>query len=332
MSCKMWSVLPVQESEDLPVEQRKHFTFAFACHTPDASHLDKDGFKHELVLLDGHGFVWAWWLHLYHLLSVPAPSRSNNIALRHHLDMGSTFAPSHLPDFRGWKLYHDGDGVAIMHGPEIVAAKDGPNAVLVYDAMMLADDPADNDKLNWRTIFSGQFIMRDMPEHPVVHLSGLHIYAGREVQERKASVTVSQKKRIAFESMLRSFKEDPSIVAGLEQGKCMQVFMGDWNLNEPQMKAVLELVLADVQEKSWRFQARIDPHSQIVYDLQSSMLRSFKEDPSIFAGLQADDSSTNFQQFCQHETSPGLLPSNIPESAPSSNRGLRCYSIHSTVQ
>ena len=176
------------------------------------------------------------------------------------------------PDFCEWKLYHDGDGVAIMHGPEIVAAKDGPNAVLVYDAMMLADDPADNDKLNWRTIFSGQFIMREMPEHPVVHLSGLHIYAGREVQERKASVTVSQKKRIAFESMLRSFKEDPSIVAGLEQGKCMQVFMGDWNLNEPQMKAVLELVLADVQEKSWRFQARIDPHSQIVYDLQSSLL------------------------------------------------------------
>ena len=82
----------VQESEDLPVEQRKHFTFAFACHTPDASHLDKDGFKHELVLLDGHGFVWAWWLHLYHLLSVPAPSRSNNIALRHHLDMGLSAA------------------------------------------------------------------------------------------------------------------------------------------------------------------------------------------------------------------------------------------------
>ena len=131
---------------------------------------------------------------------------------------------------------------------------------------------------------------------------------------------------------IRSFKEDPSIVAGLEQGKCMQVFMGDWNLNEPQMKAVLELVLADVQEKSWRFQARIDPHSQIVYDLQSSMLRSFKEDPSIVAGLQADDSTTNFQQFCQHETSPGLLPSNIPESAPSSNRGLRGYSIRSTVQ
>ena len=60
----------VQESEDLLVEQRKHVTFAFACHTPDASH------------------VWVWWLHLYHLLSVPAPSRSNNIALRHHLDMG----------------------------------------------------------------------------------------------------------------------------------------------------------------------------------------------------------------------------------------------------
>ena len=35
------------------------------------------------------------------------------------------------PDFRGWKLYHDGLGVAIMHGPEIVAAKDLPNAVRV---------------------------------------------------------------------------------------------------------------------------------------------------------------------------------------------------------
>ena len=79
----------VQESEDLPVEQRKHFTFAFACHTPDASHLDKDGFKHELVLLDGHAFVWAWWLHLFHLLlSAPASSRRTSIALRHHLDMG----------------------------------------------------------------------------------------------------------------------------------------------------------------------------------------------------------------------------------------------------
>ena len=130
--------------------------------------------------------------------------------------------------------------------------------------------------------------------------------------------------------MLRSFKEDPSIVAGLEQGKCMQVFMGDWNLNEAQMKAVLELVLADVQEKSWRFQARIDPHSQIVYDLQSSMLRSFKEDPSIVAGLQAGPGVSHAS--CQHETSPGLLPSNIPESAPSSNRGLRGYSIRSTVQ
>ena len=201
MSCKMWSVLPVQESEDLPVEQRKHFTFLFACHTPDASHLDRDFFMHELVLLDGHAFVWAWWLHLFHLLlSAPASSRRTSIALRHHLDMGLSATAQvrdfqRNADFRGWKLYHDGLGVAIMHGPEIVAAKDEPNAVLVYDAMMLADDPADNDKLNWRTIFSGQFIMRDMPEHPVVHLSGLHIYAGRGVQERKASVTVSQKKK-----------------------------------------------------------------------------------------------------------------------------------------
>ena len=49
----------VQKSEDLPVEQRKHFSFVFACHTPAASYLDKDAFQHELVLLDGHAFVWG---------------------------------------------------------------------------------------------------------------------------------------------------------------------------------------------------------------------------------------------------------------------------------
>ena len=72
----------VEQSEVLPAEQRRGFTFVLACHTPAASNLDKDAFQHELVLFDGHAFVWAWWLHLFHLLSVPAPSRSNNIALR----------------------------------------------------------------------------------------------------------------------------------------------------------------------------------------------------------------------------------------------------------
>ena len=67
------------------------------------------------------------------------------------------------PDFCEWKLYHDGDGVAIMHGPEIVAAKDEPNAVLVYDAMMLADDPADKVRLDWRIIFYGKFNMHGRP-------------------------------------------------------------------------------------------------------------------------------------------------------------------------
>jgi hypothetical protein len=90
----------VQESEDLLVEQRKHVTFAFACHTPDASHLDKDGFKHELVLLDGHGFVWVWWLHLYHLLSVPAPSRSS---MRSRLIQLKLLGGDHRRSFRSSK-------------------------------------------------------------------------------------------------------------------------------------------------------------------------------------------------------------------------------------
>ena len=41
------------------------------------------------MLLDGHAFVWAWWLHLFYLLlSAPASSRRTYTALRHHLDMG----------------------------------------------------------------------------------------------------------------------------------------------------------------------------------------------------------------------------------------------------
>ena len=72
----------VQESEDLLVEQRKHVTFAFACHTPDASH------------------VWVWWLHLYHLLSVPAPSRSS---MRSRLIQLKLLGGDHRRSFRSSK-------------------------------------------------------------------------------------------------------------------------------------------------------------------------------------------------------------------------------------
>ena len=82
----------VKESAELPVEHRRYFSFALACHTHDLAVLKKDAFCQELVLLDGHAFVWAWWLHLYYLLTEtsPAPSWSvnNTIALRQHLDMG----------------------------------------------------------------------------------------------------------------------------------------------------------------------------------------------------------------------------------------------------
>ena len=158
-----------------------------------------------------------------------------------------------------WKLYHDGDGVAIMQGPEIVAAIE-PKAVTVYDHNMLAEDPADSDRLDWRIFFTGKFNLVDRPFFPM-YLSGLHMYSGSDGKDRNADVNTPQKIRIAIASMLRSFKQAPSIVAGLEQGTCMQVFMGDWNLNEPQMKEALKVVLADVHEQSRDYQGRTDHNS-----------------------------------------------------------------------
>ena len=77
-----------QSADDVPKDQRRYFSFVLACYTPNAAYLDREAFQHELVLLDGHAFVWAWYLHLYNLLQAPASSRSGTIALRHHLDMG----------------------------------------------------------------------------------------------------------------------------------------------------------------------------------------------------------------------------------------------------
>ena len=46
--------------------------------------------EHSLVLLDGHAFVWAWWLHLFNSISrvEPVGECIQAAAVRHHLDIG----------------------------------------------------------------------------------------------------------------------------------------------------------------------------------------------------------------------------------------------------
>ena len=52
-----------------PHEYRKSFPLALAGFVSDSAQLLRDAFEHSLVLLDGHGFVWGWWLHLFLLLT-----------------------------------------------------------------------------------------------------------------------------------------------------------------------------------------------------------------------------------------------------------------------
>ena len=42
--------------------------------------------------------------------------------------------------------------------------------------------------------------------------------------------------------MIRGIKEKPSIVAGLRDGNCVAVFVGDWNLSEDSMMEVCKVV------------------------------------------------------------------------------------------
>ena len=137
--------------------------------------------------------------------------------------------------FQGWELYHDGWAVVIMRGPGF-ATVTSPVAVKVYNEAMLAADPCkDRSRLEWRTIFSGEFRLRHVQEHPIIHLNGLHVYSGGDGLEHNAKITEPQKRRVSFESIICGFRENPSIVAGLEEGKCMMIYIGDWNLGKEAM-------------------------------------------------------------------------------------------------
>ena len=87
---------------------------------------------------------------------------------------------SHL--LRGWKLYHDGLGVAIMRGPGI-ETKDNPVAVKVYDDAMLSEDPACRDRLAWRTIFCGEFHLTSQSIRPSTYLVCIFMPVGTERSE-----------------------------------------------------------------------------------------------------------------------------------------------------
>lgn len=167
------------------------------------------------------------------------------------------------PRFQGWTLRHDGLGNATMRSPETLS-KDDPVPVKVYDATMLAEDPAGHAKLDWRTILRSELQRRDKPEHPTYHLSGLHIYAGRGGDERNSAVNEPQKRRIATNSMLREFIDNPSNVAGLGDGTRVQIYVGDWNLDKAQMQRVCNLVLASLRKQD-------GPGSRIGYDMRSTL-------------------------------------------------------------
>ena len=94
------------------------------------------------------------------------------------------------PDFREWKLYHDGNGVAIMQGPEIEAHHE-PAAVKAFDRQMLLDDPADNDRLDWRIIFYGKFNLRGRPFFPCTFLVCIFM----PVRKEKTEVLLSKRLR-----------------------------------------------------------------------------------------------------------------------------------------
>ena len=57
------AALASSQGGQLAKEYRKSFPFTLAAFVAEASDLQKDAFEHSLCLLDGHAFVWAWWLH-----------------------------------------------------------------------------------------------------------------------------------------------------------------------------------------------------------------------------------------------------------------------------
>ena len=74
---------------EIPKEYRKSFPYPLATYVAEKDHVLRDAFHHSLVLLDGHGLVWGWWLHLYRLLTgTDLTETQRAAAIRHHLDVG----------------------------------------------------------------------------------------------------------------------------------------------------------------------------------------------------------------------------------------------------
>ena len=76
--------LAAAQGNDLPNEFRKSFPFTLAAYVTQKSEAMQDAFNHQLVLIDGHVFVWAYWLHLFNLIE----EKASTVAVKHHLELG----------------------------------------------------------------------------------------------------------------------------------------------------------------------------------------------------------------------------------------------------
>jgi hypothetical protein len=91
-------------------------------------------------------------------------------------------------------------------------------------------------------------------EHPDFFILGAHVISGGKHSTpdelRDSRVSGAQKLDIATKSMLRGIQDNPSIVAGLGAGKCVAVFLGDWNLDKDSMKKACKLVEMHIMQQS----------------------------------------------------------------------------------
>ena len=171
---------------------------------------------------------------------------------------------------KAWGIMHDEHDVALMWAPgvDVLAF---PKWNLVYDDAMLAAAVSRGvlrDKLNWRRVLHGHFSIG--AEHPQFFILGAHVIAGSKQSTtedpRDSRVILAQKVHIATFSMLRGIRDRPSIVAGLREGNCVAVCLGDWNLDHDQMmtacKQVENLIMQDLNAEAW--------YGNICYEINSS--------------------------------------------------------------
>ena len=67
--------------------------------------------------------------------------------------------------------------------------------------------------------------------------------------------------------MIRALKEDPSLVAGLQDGTCVAACAGDFNLDSDGMTEVCDTVMAYIHDENW---GAYGDRNHIAYALQSS--------------------------------------------------------------